>query len=145
MRRMLGCGYLGFAVFIVLSLFFGKGGLVNFRDDLEYKARLEANIGELKEINQNLSLELQAVSASPDTIKVFARDYGYFEKNEEVIKIQGAPETKNYYKLGSLLKRNPASGEPGALFHVIGLAGAFVAFAFSLTLVRRRPDGRLQR
>jgi cell division protein FtsB len=145
MRRILGCCYLGFAVFIVLSLFFGKAGLVNFQTNQDYKARLEANVEDLKEINRNLTLDLKAVSASPDTIKVFARDYGYFAKNEEVIKIQGAPDVKNYYKLGSLLKRNPDSGEPGALFHVIALAGAVVAFAFSLTLMRRRPHGPFQR
>jgi cell division protein FtsB len=143
-RRILGSCYLGFALFIVLSLFFGKGGLVNFRDNLEYKACLQANIEELEAINQTLALELKALSASPDTIKVAARDYGYFEKNEEVIKIQGAPEMKKYYKLGSLLKRNQENGGSGPVFHIIGLAGAAVAFAFSLTLLRRRGDGPVQ-
>jgi cell division protein FtsB len=136
-RRILGCLYFGFALFIVLSLFFGKGGLVSFKGDLEYKARLEANIEDLKQINQNLSLELKSVSASPDTIRVFARDYGYYAKNEEVIKIQGAPDIKNSYRLGSLLKRNPDTTGPGALYHIIGLIGAVVAFAFSLTLMRK--------
>ncbi len=143
MRRILASSYFGFAVFIVLSLFFGKGGLANFKSDLEYKARLETNIRDLEQINRNLSLELKAVSASPDTLKVFAREYGYYDGNEEVIKIQGAPAMKTYSQVGSLLKRNPDHGEPGALFHVIGLAGAVVAFAFATALGRTRPDDRL--
>ncbi len=142
-RRVLGCCYFGFAVFILLSLFFGRGGLANFKVDLDYKARLEANIRDLENINRNLSLELKAVSASPDTIKVFARDYGYYAKNEDVIKIQGAPERKNYNQLGSLLKRNPERDETGVLFHVLGLAGAVVAFAFATALTRPRPHDRL--
>ncbi|MBN2353463.1 MAG: septum formation initiator family protein [Spirochaetales bacterium] len=142
-RRILSCCYFGFAVYIVLSLFFGRGGLANFKVDLDYKARLEANIRGLQEINRNLSLELKAVRASPDTIKVFARDYGYYAKNEEVIKIQGAPARKNYSQLGSLLKRNPEHDQTGALFHVIGLAGAAVAFAFSMALMRPRPHDHL--
>jgi cell division protein FtsB len=145
MRRILGCSYLGFSLFILLSLFFGKNGLLRITDQEEYKARLEANIENLKEINQSLSLELKDVSASPDTIRLYARDYGYFGKNEEVIKIQGAPEIRKFYKLGSLLKRTDGGGGTSPLFHIIGFAAAAAAFAFSLPLLRRRTHGYQRR
>jgi cell division protein FtsB len=141
MRRVLGCSYLGFSLFILLSLFFGKSGLVRLSDQAEYKARLEANIRNLKEINQSLTLELKDLSASPDTIRLYARDYGYFGKNEEVIKIQGAPAVRRPYKLGSLLKRTDSGGETNPLFHIIGISAALISFAFSLPLLRRQPHG----
>jgi cell division protein FtsB len=141
----LGCSYLGFSLFIVLSLLFGKSGLMRFNEQREYQARLEANIENLREINTALTLELKDFSASPDTIRLAARDYGYFGKNEEVIKIQGAPETKKHYKLGSLLKRSAEPGETSPLFHIIGFTAAAVAFAFSLPLLRRRTHGHFYR
>ena len=141
MRRILGCSYLGFSLFILLSLFFGKSGLVRLGEQAEYKDRLEANLRNLKEINQSLTLELKDLSASPDTIRLYARDYGYFGKNEEVIKIQGAPEIRKLYKLGSLLKRTDEENDTGPLFHIIGFSAAAVAFAFSLPLLRRQHHG----
>ena len=145
MRRILGCSYLGFSLFILLSLFFGKSGLLRLSEQEEYKARLQANIENLKEINHSLTLELKDVSTSPDTIRLYARDYGYFGKNEEVIKIQGAPSVRKLYKLGSLLKRTDGSGEMNPLFHIIGFAAAAIAFAFSLPLLRRQIHGHQRR
>jgi cell division protein FtsB len=141
-RRILGCSYLGFTLFILLSLFFGKSGFLGISGQQEYKTKLAANIENLKEINHALTLELKDVSSSPDTIRLYARDYGYFGRNEEVIKIQGAPSLRRLYKLGSLLKRMESTGEINPLFHIIGFSAAAVAFAFSLPLLRRHPHGR---
>jgi hypothetical protein len=125
-------------MFIAFSLVFGKGGLLDARDLALYRSYLAANIEDLKEINQNLTLDLKDLSTSPDTLKLFARDYGYYEKNEEVIKIAGAPETKHYYKLGSLLKRNPDSSVPNPVFHIIALGIGFISFTVMLILSRKR-------
>lgn len=136
-RQILISSYIGFSLFIVLTIVFGSGGLFDTRDISRYKLQLEENITELREINQGLTQELKALSTSPDTIKMYARDYGYYETNEEVIKIAGAPQPRRYYRLGSLLRRNIAVGEQNPVFHIIGFAAALVSFGAGLVIARR--------
>ena len=136
-RRILLSGYIGFLVFITLSLFFAQGGLLEARDLSFYKSYLEKNIEDLKEINQDLTQELKALSTSPDTLKLHARDYGYYEKDERVIKVQGAPQGRQYYKLGTLLKRNSTPPAPNPAFHLTGIGVALTAFVL-LTLRHRK-------
>src|SRR3972149_6511993 len=137
-RHILASAYIGFFIFILLTLIFGNGGLLDSRNLSVFKSRLESNIGELKEINENLTLELKALSTSPDTLKVYAREYGYFEKEEKVLKIEGAPTPAHYYKLGSLLKRNAKEEAFNPVFHVIGIAAALLSFFVSVFLASKK-------
>jgi hypothetical protein len=138
LKRLLLSGYLGFIVFIALSLLFGQTGLIGFKDINEYKGFLQDNIDELIEINRNLTSDLKALSTSPETLKLYAREFGYFEKNEEVVKIQGAPEVNRYFKLGSLLKRNDVPNGPSPLLHIIGFTVAFISFGLSFFFMRKQ-------
>lgn len=137
LKLIAGSLYLGFVVFVLLNLLWGAGGLWDIQDLLAYQEELTANIHDLKEINADLSRELKALSSSPDTLKLYARSYGYFAPDEYVVKIQNQEENYKSYRLGSLLKKNFQASSPNPIFQLISLTVAVISFIIGQIISKR--------
>jgi len=128
LKLVVGSLYIGFIIFVLLNLLWGAGGLWDIQDLLVYQEELRANISDLKDINAELTRELKALSSSPDTLKLYARSYGYFAPNEYVVKIQNQEENYKSYRLGSILKKNFQASSPNPIFQLISLTVAVISF-----------------
>ncbi|MCL2232334.1 MAG: septum formation initiator family protein [Treponema sp.] len=92
----------GVLIYAVLSLSFGARGFLAY-SQLQYEqARQEANIEELRLINQELEHTMSALLHDEDTVAVFARELGYATAQERFIRIVG---------LGGYQQTRTAAGE----------------------------------
>ncbi len=137
------CVALGCIACLFLLFFFGTGGRMDYRNLLAYRFRLEANIDDLQETNGKLLDELEALGSDPERIVLQARELGYFQEGEKVIRIEGSTAGKNRYTVGTILSRAADTARMNWPFKVLGLGLPVALFSVSIALRRRvnREDG----
>lgn len=129
---------LGFVFRSVLLFFWGNGGLADYGKVSEYKELLQANIEELKGINDGLRRELESLSSDPERVVLQARELGYFRPQERVFRIAGRQQEGSYYALGKLLRAAPQPEHKDWLLKLAGLAIPVVLYLFGLFRKRRK-------
>ncbi|MBN1409829.1 MAG: septum formation initiator family protein [Spirochaetales bacterium] len=113
--------YLSVILSALLVFFFGEQGLIEYNDLSEKKRLLSMNIEKLKEKNQILISKLNELNTNSETIKLLARELGYYGKNEDLIRIQGYKPQKTYYNAGSIIKINLRPVERNFILKIISL------------------------
>jgi len=129
---------LSFVVTAVLLLFAGNGGMLDYRTLRDYSTALQANIEELKSANEDLLQEVDVLGSDPKRIMLQARELGYFQDGERVIRIEGFNAGKNYYTVGKLLKRSPEQSRRDWPFKAVGVGLPLVLFFVSLSVRRAK-------
>jgi cell division protein FtsB len=127
-----------FVITSLLFLFFGSGGLLDYRRLLGYRAAVEQNISDLKEINGELLSEVWALGSDPERLTLQARELGYFREGEKVIRIAGFERGRKYYTVGRILRRKPRQPQSDWVFKAIGLGLPIGLAAVSMWVRRRR-------
>lgn len=130
--------YLGFAVYCLVVLFFGRTGIIATRELRTYHTRLEANLTQLENINTHLVERLDSLRSNPQTIRLEARQLGYLGPNEHFLEIGGYAPPPNVVTVGSLVTEKKLTATPDADSRVIGLAAAVGAFVLFEVMARRR-------
>jgi cell division protein FtsB len=129
---------LSFVVTSLLFLFFGSGGLLDYRRLLGYRETMRQNIDELEQINSELLTEVKALGSDPERLRLQARELGYFREGEGVIRISGYERGKNYYTVGTVLRRKPKPPRVDWPFRAAGVAIPFLLAVVSATVRRRK-------
>ena len=81
--------WVGVLIYTSLSILFGSMGLSAYRQlEIEYEKQ-EANIKNLKLINQELEDTMNSLLYDKDTLAIYAREQGYAEPHERFIRIVG--------------------------------------------------------
>jgi len=88
----------GVIIYALLSFFYGSMGLSAYHQLEKEKAQQQANIENLKQINQGLEDTMNSLLYDKDTLAVYAREQGYASSSEKFIRIVGlgaSLESKN--------------------------------------------------
>jgi len=128
-----------FVVAAALCYFFGSGGLLDYRRLLTYRASLQDNIDDLERINRELLTEVQALGSDPERLTLQARELGYFQEGERVIRISADTARKSTYTVGKVLRRKAKQPRADWPFRATGL-GLPVLLALVSVSVRRRKN-----
>jgi cell division protein FtsB len=133
--------YAAFSVYCALSLLFGPAGATAYRRLEERKAAMEANLGELGLIRQNLNTELESLKTDPDRAAREARSLGYLRKGETAVVVGQRTERQRAINAGRVLPyaQSPALGD--LELKEISL-GAFLAVMALLLAPRGSRAGR---
>lgn len=135
--RFLFAFFLGFLTYIISTLFFGYGGILDYNSQIEYSQALDKNIEELKEINQNLYKKILSFSSNPETIRLYARELGYYRADEKVFRFEHTEPLKLFYRVGTLLKRNNTKQNDNFLFIIPGII-IFITVYFIITIFQKK-------
>lgn len=89
MKHLAAAVVVGLAVYLVLNLLFGPAGSREMSRLSSQRAKLEANLAELKRINRDLEADVEALRSDPEEIRMRARRLGYYATDEWVIRFEG--------------------------------------------------------
>ena len=134
-------GYLGSSP---LLLFFGSGGRLEYKTLNDYRTVLSGNIKELKNINNSLLAELDALSYDPERVALQARELGYLKEDEGIIKIEGYSPAKSYFTVGKIIRRTPSNNYRfDWIFKLLGMIIPLTLYLFYRLALRK--DGYANR
>lgn len=119
MLRGLSCAVTAYFVYTVLNLVTVAIAMDRMQD---HREALQRNVETLKEINRHLQEEFDALSTSPDLIRLYARDLGLYAPGERVIRLQGTEERSTFYEVGAVVTGTDPPQAPRLAFLLAGLA-----------------------
>ena len=111
----------------------------------EHREALQRNVEALQEINQHLQAEFDALSTSPDLIRLYARDLGLYAPGERVIRLQGTGERSTFYEAGAVVTESEPPKTPRLAFLLAGLAVGGLLYVRIGFRERSRSDERSRR
>jgi cell division protein FtsB len=82
------------AVYAGMSILAGAQGISAYDELLEERKKQETNMETLQRINTELENKKNALLYDHDTIRVYARDLGFGEKNEKFVRIVGLGQVR---------------------------------------------------
>jgi cell division protein FtsB len=131
-NKVLLSALMGTLMYVLVSAFFGPDGLWAASQLEEQKQVISANFQKIKQINENLSTELNSLIVDPEVIASYAKKLGYIEENEKIIRLRGLNPPMDYI---------PETGTPVLIKEVeyvpewVCKTSGIVMFLFSLLLV----------
>ena len=138
MLRGLSCAVTAYFVYTVLNLVTVAIAMDRMQ---EHREALQGNVETLKEVNQRLQAEFDALSTSPDLIRLYARDLGLYAPGEQVIRLQGPSEPPPFYEVGNVVPRLDPPRAHRLPFLLAGIAVGGLLYARLRFLERSRSDG----
>jgi cell division protein FtsB len=137
--------YLGLVMALFHSFFLREGGFAHMRALSAQEALLADNVADLREVNKALADEMRMLTSDAEAIRLLARELGYYQPKEQVMKVVGLPTPAQARTVGRLVRSRPAGPPAGASRAVP--AALFLAPSVCLLLVRlfTRGDDRRRR
>ena len=139
MLRGLSCAVTAYFVYTVLNLVTVAIAMDRMQ---EHRDALHRNVEALKEINQHLQAEFDALSTSPDLIRLYARDLGLYAPGERVIRLQGTGARSTFHEAGSVVTASKPPPAPRFPFLLAGLAVGGLLYVRLRFRERSRGDER---
>ena len=135
--RLLLSVYLGFLFSCLLLFLFSASGLRSYRALAAYRDILQRNITELELLQRSLAGEQEALRTDPGRIALQARELGWFEPGQRVVRLDSRTVVRDPHPAGSLVR--PARAEPhnATLLRILCLALPF-GFYLALRFLGRR-------
>jgi cell division protein FtsB len=120
------------AVYAAMSVAAGAQGISAYEELLAERKKLEANMENLRRINTELENKRNALLYDHDTIRVYARNLGFGEKNEKFVRIVGLGQAGTALLLPGEIMRaeKPHSIDNKIIRYVSVFAGLAVFIAF---------------
>lgn len=130
MFRVLAAVLAGTFVYVLISLAFGRDGLMADGQLREQRQILSRRAEEIRLINNSLELEYSALKRDPDVIAAFARKLGYVRGGEKIVKINGLiSDEKFYFETGTPLRYDEPFFLPEWFCKFTGFLMFFVVYA----------------
>ncbi|HUX41193.1 MAG TPA: hypothetical protein VMV83_08535 [Rectinemataceae bacterium] len=131
--RVLAAAWLGLACYCLLSLSFGKGGVLASTSSTVELASMRANIESLRELNGSLSNEIKALQNDPDRARREALPLGWIAKGDYEIVVEGRDSgIQPRLSAGRVLPATTPTGLADADIKATSLLVCLLAFALSL-------------
>ena len=102
----------GVVVYLILSFFFGPGGITRHAARLQYYHEIQANSEDLRRRGEELESEMEALRTSPDLLRLHARTLGYYRPGEQRLVINTIPDLSEPPSPGRLVLRSFAYADP---------------------------------
>ena len=112
------------AIYSLLIFSGGDTGLKAMSKVESYRSSLNSNLESIREINEELTIEFDALSADSEMIKLKARALGYFDKNDHLVHIENWNPGYNEYKPGFIIKKEYLTDIDEKQFRLISFSGA---------------------
>ena len=116
--------FIGLAIYSLLTFSEGDTGLKAMNKVESYKNQLNTNLETIRKINEELTIEFDALSSDSEMIKLKARALGYFDKNDHLVHIENFNPGYNEYKPGFVLKKEYLSNIDERQFRILSFAAA---------------------
>jgi cell division protein FtsB len=123
-------------VAVALHLFFGSGGILDYRRLSAYRGSLQDNITDLERINGELLSEARALGSDPERLALQARELGYFREGEKVIRFSNSSRSQTTYTVGKVLRRKAARLRADWPFRAVGVGLPVVLILVSVSVRR---------
>lgn len=137
--------YVGFVVYCLGVLFWGQTGVAARAELSHVEGRLEANMKNLQEINARLEREFEALRSDPATIKLEARQLGYYSPGEQRIYVSGFGGNQSSYEVGTIVNTESVKMPGDSFFRVAGLATALIFYLAGAIFFQKRNENRRNR
>lgn len=141
MLRGLSCAVTAYFMYTVLNLVTVTMAMDRMQ---EHREALQRNVETLKEINQRLRAEFDALSTSPDLIRMYAREIGLYAPGERVLRLRGTGGRPPFYEVGILQPRLDPPRTPRFAFLLVGIATGGLLYVRLRFRERSRRDGAAQ-
>ena len=138
-HRILVSIYIGIAVYLTASIFFGGSGVFAMRNLESYNERLEKNVEELIDRNAQLESEVESLLTDAERIRLEARVLGYFSKEERVIEYSTEKQATRSTSLGRIMKENVSRNDIRSPLRLVSIAVALACY-LALAYFNRRHD-----
>ena len=116
--------FISLAIYSLLIFSEGDTGLKAMAKVESYRNLLNNNLESIREINDELTLDFDALSTDNEIIKLKARALGFFEKNDHLVHIENWNPDYNEYKPGFVIKREYLTDIDEKQFRLIAFSGA---------------------
>jgi cell division protein FtsB len=144
--RILLSLYAGLISGFFLLFFLGDAGVGKYRELSSYRERLELNVQELSQIHWALEQELKSLAVDAERVQILARELGYFEPDDGVIRVAGFTASGSFYKVGRIIERPPAERSIYPRIKIVCLVIPMVCYVI-ISMLRRwvRRDNKAKR
>ena len=127
---MLSAVFIGTFVYVLLSIFAGRDGIIVYNQLQKQKRAISRQTSLIQKIHEELSLERTALEKQTDDIAAYARKLDYVSEGEKLVKITGLrPYEATLYDTGTVMRRTPIAFMSERTCKACGIA------FFALTLV----------
>jgi len=140
--------YLLYTLFAALTIYslliFSEGdtGLKAMSKVESYRTLLNSNLDSIREINEELTIEFDALTTDSEMIKLKARALGYFEKSDHLVHIENWNPGYNEYKPGFVIKKEYLTDVDEKQFRLIAFSGALFFMIVLVLLEMSRKTRR---
>ena len=122
---------IGTLIYVLVSLFFGAGGLWAESRLIKQRNLLSENVREIQKINDELELEYTALLEDPEVIASYARNLGFVKEGEHIVRFTGGAKLpEKIYSTGSYYDIEKIQFIPEWICKVLGIS----VFALCLVL-----------
>ena len=118
----------GLVTYLLLSIFLGHTGILEYQKLNHYQEQLSANIGDLDKINSRLQDRIQSLQSDPQAVTVLARNLGYFTPNEGMIWISGYNPEVQVTSPGKIVYRQSKEVNRKPIFRVIAFSISILTY-----------------
>lgn len=119
---LLSITLLGVATYLFLELFFGSYGVLAYTVVNDYVQVAEERLDELKTRQAELELLAQRLSNDREMVRLEARDVGFIQGNEIIVRVEGhEPRPRHRYLPGTTPAASPHPRDNRPLFRTIAL------------------------
>ncbi|HKL85059.1 MAG TPA: septum formation initiator family protein [Treponemataceae bacterium] len=131
--------FIGTLVYCILLITVGPKGIWPMKQLEKEIGTLTKHVEILRTIENDLSIQVQNLTADPDTISIYAHEIGYVAEGEKLIKLSGFTGGINRnINPGITLKRDSTIYLPDWSCKLFGLLSAIISLAFSLYLTSHK-------
>jgi len=126
--RILFSVTIGLVTYLLLSIFLGHTGILQYQKLVHYEKQLTVNIGDLDKINSRLQDRIQSLQSDPQAVTVLARNLGYFTPNEGMIWISGYNPEVQVTSPGKIVYRQSKAVSRKSIFRVIAFSISILTY-----------------
>jgi cell division protein FtsB len=121
------------AVYTVLSVYNGPGGIVPYRELQAERQKILENLDKLQLINFEMEGAMDALRYDPETIRIRARELGYGENNERFVRIVGLPGGRYTEMKPGMIRTTVLPSPSGKAHRLIAICLGLLLFSLFLT------------
>lgn len=120
--------YIGIFLSFLLNFYFEESGIIEYEKLNSHKTILLDNITELDSINKRLAHELEVLKTDSEIIQLLSRDLGYYQKDDNIIMIDGYPLKPNFHEIGKLIINTEKKREINIVIRILTYIIPFIVY-----------------
>lgn len=141
LSSLLSITLLGVVTYLFLELIFGSYGVLAYAVVNDYVQSAEEQLDELKARHAELELLAQRLSADREMVRLEARDIGFIQENEVIVRVEGhQPRQRHRYLPGATPSAPPHPRDNRPLFRTIALVVVLVGLLVDVLRTATRTE-----